>query len=262
MKWILTTVLLLVMSSRSHALEFQTITGGTLSSTLVEILTSDEARFINTVALHFTNAQECWKQRIIPKQKAIDKITIGTILVCRRFWPQQPEKLCQFFTMIISESGGNNIGNPIDPSFGVCHVTFSSAHHACWAWGIIHPKTRLCDARCRGLIYKSPISFLDLLSQDVMFNITCGAGEAALADIKANHDWVRAVLMYKFGERGFFNALNRLEDQPITEMKSKNGQYIWKNYNRVYSWMMCLNDRSSIVPTSPCGCLPIEIITP
>lgn len=252
--------LLLIFGSKAFGLEFQTITGTTLSTTLIESLSIEESRFVNTVALHFANgAKDCWKQRVIPKQKTVDRITVCTILVCRRFWPYQPEKLCQFLALIISESGGNNTGNPNDPSFGVCHVTYYSAHHACQIWGIMHPKTKMCDARCRFLNYKSKISFLDLLAQDIGFNIECGAGEAAIADIKANHDWVRTVLIYKFGERGFVNALNRLGDQPITEMKSKDGQYVWKNYNRVYLWTTCLQDRSGIVPMSPCGCLPMEV---
>ena len=258
MRWIPLTLLLLI-ASNAQALEYKTINGGVLSTTLFESISIDEARFINTVVLHFIGAKDCWKQKVIPRQKTIDKITVCTIIVCRKFWPQQPEKMYQFFSLIISESGGNNVGNPDDPSYGVCHATMASAHNACQVWGIPHPRsTKYCDARCTGLAYRSDISFKNLLEEDLMFNVTCGAGEAAITDIKAGHDWVRALLMYKFGERGFLNAMSRLGDRPITEIQSKNGQYIWKNYNRLYSWVNCLSDRSGIAPITRCGCLPPE----
>ena len=116
----------------------------------------------------------------------------------------------------------------------------------------------MCDARCTGLAYKSTVSFKQLLSDDIMFNIVCGAGEAAEADIKSKHDWVRTVLIYKFGERGLLRALERIGNQPITEMSNRSGQKIWKNYNAVYVWMKCLNDRANILPMVRCGCLSME----
>jgi hypothetical protein len=96
-----------------------------------------------------------------------------------------------------------------------------------------------------------------------MFNINCGAGEAAVCDIKAKGDWVRAVLIYKFGEGGFVAALMRLgADKPITEIRSKRGAYIWKNYNRVYQWVLCLSERANILPLTRCGCMPVGMEAP
>jgi hypothetical protein len=262
MKWILTTLLLLTISGTSWGLEFKTLAGTTISTTLIDEFSLEERRFANAVALHFTGAKECWKQRVIPKQSTINNVVVGTILACRRFWPGQPEKMFQFFSLVVSESGGNNTGNPNDPSYGVCHVTTASAHNACVVWGIPHPRnSNLCDSRCYGIHYRSSVSFLHLLANDLLFNLMCGAGEAAIANIKSNGDWVKAVLIYKFGERGYVNAMQRLGDKPITEIKSKNGQYIWKNYNRVYLWMTCINERASGDSITRCGCLPQEVST-
>ncbi len=260
MKWILTILLLLAVPSTGRSLEYRTVVGNKLSTTLIDVLSPEEERFINAVAFHFVNAKECWKQRVVPKQKTIDEITIGTILAYRRFWPEQPEKMFQFFSLVVSESGGNNTGNPNDPSYGVCHTTVAAAHHACVVYGIAHPRnSKLCDTRCHGINYRSPVSFMHLLANDIQFNLMCGAGYAAICDTKANKDWVRTVLMYKFGERGFVNAMQRLGDKPITEIRAKDGQYIWKNFNRVYLWMMCINERAGITPFTKCGCLPQEM---
>jgi hypothetical protein len=196
----------------------------------------DKIVFAATVQYHFENAKACWKQKRIPGPKTISKIIDGCWLAGSRFWPGQLDKPYKMFALIISESGGLNVGNPEDPSYGVCHATYETARTACAIFGIQSPKSKW--------------DFKEKLSEDVFFNILCGAGEAKIAESYSNGDWVRVVLIYKHGVRGFNRAMTNLDGKPITELP------VWKHYSSLLLWIQCLKERVELQVMTPCGCLP------
>ena len=200
-----------------------------------DAFTPEERTFALTVQTHFQNARSCWKQKVVPGKSLTRKLINETVRNCRRFWPQDPDMLYSFFTLIISESGGNNIGNPDDPSYGVCHATYESARNACKVFGFEAPKAKYL--------------FKEKLQEDVAFNLLCGAGELKLAMAYCNNDKVRGILAYKYGVKGLNRAINSLGDEPITELS------VWKNYVGLYEWIRCLRDRVITNADANCGCL-------
>jgi hypothetical protein len=207
--------------------------------------------FADTVAAHFLNAKTCWKQRGVPSQKVIDRITIGCIEEGKRRWPSKSEMPYRMFTLILTETGGRNEGNPDDPSYGVCCASIEVSHIACQTLGIRHPKSKMCDARCRGLMIRCEATFKEWLETDVLFNIACGAGELKMCENEeaAHGDFVRALGIYKCGVSGFRKALRNLGDKPVTELR------IWKKYVQIYEWLTCLNVRIQTQTVIDCGCL-------
>jgi hypothetical protein len=197
-------------------------------------------QFANTVQAHFAQARACWKQKQLPKATTIRKTINGCLNHCQRFWPNEPDKPYKFFAAIVTESGGNNIGNPADPSYGICHVSYLAAHHACHVFNIPHPSTKT--------------AFIKKLSEDVDFNILCSAAAMKECEAWTDNDWVRTILIYKCGLSGFSKALDKLGDKPVTEMK------IWRHYYAVYLWIACLKERIITEGTmlTDCGCLPPE----
>jgi len=216
--------------------------------------TAADKRFADTVAAHFQNAKSCWKQKIIPSQKIIDRITVGCIEAGKRHWPTRPEMPYRIFALILTETGGLNKGNPDDPSYGVCCASIEASHMACQAFGIPHPKSKMCDTQCRGLMVRCDSTFKEWLETDVLFNVTCGAGELRMCENErvARNDFIRAVGIYKCGVNGFKDALRNLGNKPVTELK------IWKHYSRIYKWLTCLNERVQTKTMADCGCLPPE----
>jgi hypothetical protein len=81
----------------------------------------------------------------------------------------------------------------------------------------------------------------------------CGSGELRLAEDECGGDWVRAILIYKHGLKGFSRAFNGLNGRPITEL------HHWKHYYRIYEWIKCLRDRIEGDAVADCGCLPSEL---
>jgi len=196
----------------------------------------DKLVFAGMVQAHFENAKLCWKQKRVPGSKTMAKIIDGCWIAGIRFWPGQVDKPYKLFALIVSESGGNNVGNPDDPSYGVCHVTYESGRNACDLFGIKAPKNKY--------------DFKEKLSDDVYFNILCGAGEAKIAESYTNSDWIRTVLIYKHGVKGFNRALNSLGNKPITELP------VWKHYSKLLYWIQCLKERVEAGSVTNCGCLP------
>ena len=212
----------------------------TATTLIMPPISQAEILFTTTVQTHFLHVKPCWKQKRIPRASTINKTINGCINHCRRFWPNDLDMPYKFFTAIISESGGNNIGNPDDPSYGICHVAYATAHHACHVMSIDHPSTK------RGMILK--------LAEDVDFNILCSAATMKECESWTNNDWVRTVLIYKCGLSGFSKAVRRLGDKPVTELD------IWRDYYRLYLWVTCLKERIIVEGDmiTDCGCLPPE----
>ena len=252
-KWIVIALLCLLLPGKALPYELKSVAGTyNISSTIINELTYEEVRFVETVCMHFREAKTCWKQKLSPREKTINRIILGCVMAQRKYWPGNPERMYQLFCLIISESGGNNTGNPDDPSYGVCHATMPSAHNACLMFGIPHPKCSQCNGTCAGLIVKDGRTFKEWLEEDILFNIDCGVGELEIALCKVRNDLVRGVAIYKHGEKGFNRALNRLVGKPITELP------VWKHYSSLLQWVTCLRDRSIAQAISPCGCMPVE----
>ena len=169
----LIALLLCLYSTPALAYDFS-MNGYRISSTLIEQVDFEEVQFIRTVTIHFRDAKLCWKQPHVPNEKMINRVIYGCLMAYRRFWTGQPERMYQLFALIISESGGNNIGNPTDPSYGVCHASFASAHTACYIYAIPHPKCKLCTQTCNGLTIYDGRTFKNWLEESVSFNIMCG----------------------------------------------------------------------------------------
>lgn len=232
---ILLVLLALCVSNISYAVRPTIeITSTYYIDNMMHDLSDQEVLFANTVKAHFQRAKDCWKQRRLPSDDTIDRIIIGCVVAARRFWPEQSGIPYKIFAIIISESKGINKGNPADPSYGMCHTTYEASRHACELFHIERPTGKW--------------DLIEKLEHDIIFNITCGGGELKICEAQANGDWVRAVLIYKYGIRGFGRAANGLNAAPITELK------VWRDYSKLYLSIKCIKSRIENDAETRCGC--------
>lgn len=138
--------------------------------------------------------------RYIPSKDVQEKTYLAVVKNAHRFWKGRHAEMMLYGigALILSESGGVNIGNPKDPSFGMLHVKVEATKAIADALGFYCPENNRAISR--------------KLSRDIEYNILVGVSELAISMSSFDEtprNFTRAIMGYKMGFAGatrWFNA--------------------------------------------------------
>ena len=211
-----------------------------IANTNTAYVTSPEFNlFRETILTHFVNVKLCWKPaRGIPSAKWIAKEIDATWEAANRFYYGEPDAPYILFTVGLSESGGFPRGNaPLgEDSHGWTCATVEEARRAGRAYSDI-PCPRLGS------------DVAEKLDSDPKYCMMVTAAVLRFHMYEYKGDFIRALMVYKYGARGLDRALGTLPPgTPITTLR------VWKHYIALLEWIYCIRSRVVLHMTIDCGC--------